>query len=643
MSERSWLLRAAVRRILADAPLPPATWTSVIRRSAVVVACFLVGWAVGDLSAGVLAAFGALQASLFEAVLPLGRLVRLLLLVLIGCACTVFLGLFIGGTWWAVIVLALVAYAFGATAGLSPAAMTVGLSALAVGVIFAGMPVDSGALAAERAGIVTCGVAVQALAWVAAWRPERRRFVRHALANVLRTDVRMLHAPAVEVASLVKSHAQLEAAQAALDSAGFTAEVDHRHRAVLSRAVVVTRSITAWLVIDAPSEHDRIEVGLRLQAQLRRLEHRRTSAAASASHAPADSLARAESPAPSRAALALDAAICELEQAITDLLLGTDGLTGDLVISVRPQAAPPPVHLAAVGRALWPGRISRHGLRMALGIGIAEALTVAAPFAHSFWLPLTVVFTLRSDWSFTLIRGLTRTMGNLIAVIVLPALLIAVGENLVAIAVALFLLSAITFRTMFGNYSIASFGLAGAVLLLDYTLDPSESLFVLRIAAAVAGALLSLAVVVAVPNWSSADATVQVQTLVGILTSWRAAIRQRLTSGSLDLVTIERCLATARHALVALDQTSTGTLLEPRRGERGTRLAMITASGIAEFAALAAITTVVMTDDQSGPGSDVPVSDAPVSDVVAQARLDEASTAFDAAVTAWQESVSRPA
>lgn len=78
MAERLWFLREAVRRILADAPPPPATWPSVARRVLVVAAFFVAGVIAGDLSTLVLACFGAVQVGLMEAALPFRQLVRLL-------------------------------------------------------------------------------------------------------------------------------------------------------------------------------------------------------------------------------------------------------------------------------------------------------------------------------------------------------------------------------------------------------------------------------------------------------------------------------------------------------------------------------------------------------------------------------------
>lgn len=618
MSERSWLLRDATSRILADAPLPPATWLSVARRAFVLVACFAVGLALGDLHAGVIAAFGALQVALVEAALPLRSLIRLIGLLGLACIVAVFVALLLGGTWWAVIALTLLAYVFGATGALSPAAMTIGISGLAVGVIFAGMPAQTPALALQSTAYFAAGIAAQSLAWLAVWSTERRRFIRHALANKLRTDVRLLRGPAIDIAGLIKTHAQVDVANEAISAAKLGAADDRRARMVLSSAIELTRAIIAWMVLDAPSEAGRIALGVHLECQIRRLDSIRSPRAHGS---------RAFD---GQATPAITSALAQLDAAISGLDDGGDSARAPLVSSAQPSNARAHVSARSIVHALWPGAISRHGLRMAIGVGSAEAIALAFPAAHSFWLPLTVVFTLRPDWTFTVIRGFTRTLGNLGAVIVLPALLMALGNHNVAVTLALAVLSSITFRYFYGNYAIASFGLAGTVLLLDSTLAPDGDLFVVRIVAAILGSLIALAVAFAMPTWSSADGPRQVRELADALARWRSALGERLAvDGVLEHAELDECNADARRALVRLDQTSTGALLEPRRDRRAIEYALVTAAGTHEVAALVAVSMVAMTA--------APLSEHAVGDLVTRARLRETTAAFDSAVAALEQ------
>ena len=173
MTERTWLLREVLRRVIAVAPLPPATWPSVARRVLVVVTFFVVGVTLGELSTTIAACFGALQVGLVEAALPFRRLARLLLALSVVCVVTVTVAMLLAGTWWAVVGIAALAYVFGSTAGISANTMTIGISSLALAVIFAGVPRAAAEVPAV-AGWVALGVATQAVCWLILWKPERR-------------------------------------------------------------------------------------------------------------------------------------------------------------------------------------------------------------------------------------------------------------------------------------------------------------------------------------------------------------------------------------------------------------------------------------------------------------------------------------
>lgn len=190
MSTRALLARDALRRAIADAPPAPAAWLSVARRSAVVVVIFLAGIATSELDLAVLACFGALQVGLLEAALPLRKLIRLMVLLVLATGAAVFIAMLVGGTWWMVAYIAVLAYVFGSTAGLGPVFATVGITVLALAVIFSGMP-QTPQVALQHAGWVAVGAAIQGLAAIALWRVERQAFVRRALAIKLRSDVRL--------------------------------------------------------------------------------------------------------------------------------------------------------------------------------------------------------------------------------------------------------------------------------------------------------------------------------------------------------------------------------------------------------------------------------------------------------------------
>ena len=617
MTERGWLLRDAVLRIMADAPLPPATWPSVARRVVVVLGCVVAGLVLGDPQAGILAAFGAVQVGLIEAALPLRSLLRMLALLLLACLSSVFVALLLGGTWWIVPILGIIAYLFGATAGLSPSAMSIGISTLALAVIFAGMPQDlPGAI--RDTICIGSGMLAQAIAWLLVWRPERMWFMRRALANKLRSDVRMLRTGDLDVPTLVRAHAQTDAAVSAIIRAGLPEDQERRLLETLSAMVRLSRALIAWLILRSPGEADRIAVGLELQTQIRRLSGLR----------PAGTRPDVTIPGETMSVEGLREAVDGLDRAVDDQLAGRPP-TGTPLIGPSAAAEPPPAHRSLLAVLLPDGRPSRYGLRMLIGITVAQAIAMVFPAGHGFWLPLTVVFTLRPDWTFTVIRGLNRTVGNLAAVIFLPSVFFLFGGSSVILLIPLAVLSALAFRFLMGNYVIASFGLAGSVLVLDYALEPGTDLLFTRVVAVILGSLFSLVVALAIPSWSSSTGPQQAAELIACIRRWRHDVTTRLTTGTgVDDITLDADIAATRRALLQLDPTSTGALLEPRRQVHAIELALLMATGVREVAALLASSAVALMAPDLEPERG--------QRVIERSRLPERAAAFDRAAAAYR-------
>ena len=188
---------------------------------------------------------------------------------------------------------------------------------------------------------------------------------------------------------------------------------------------------------------------------------------------------------------------------------------------------------------------------MAVGVGLAEAITLIVLLGHSFWLPLTVVFVLRPDWSFTVVRGVNRLAGHLVAVAAVPALLLILSTSPWAMLVILIGLAAVTFRWFFGNYAIANFALAGTILLLGYATNPVNDLFAARFVSTLLGALIALLVVPAIPTWARPVAPGQVEALVALLNRWRSDVMKRSQDpASVTTSDLETDVAEARHALI---------------------------------------------------------------------------------------------
>ena len=559
MTPRLWCLREQVRLVVTGAPAPPATWSSVLRRVIVVAAFFATGIFTHDLATWALCCFGAVQLGTIDVALPFRRLIGMLALTITSITATVFVAMCLGGTWWSVLFIAGVAYTYGYLERGGGAAAVASLGALALGVILAGEPRLPGP-AAAAAGLVALGMLVQALAWLAVSRHERRAMVRRSIALKLRSVAALLRDVDTPPATQAAGHAETQRMVSTIDRAGLPPDQLVLLLRCASDALSTSRAATAWMHLRAPGAAERLAVSTRLRRAARRL-----NGPAWRREPREDSLPTVDdSWAITRALL------CELDRvdaSVEGLISGQAvpeppdplGLSRSLVDRTR-QAG---VQGITTLTRLRSGSV-RHGVRMAVGVGIAEALSITVPAAHSFWLPLTVVFTLKPDWSFTVVRGFTRTLGNLAAVLLVPTLMLALGGSGWGLLAVLAALSAVTFRWFFGNYIWASFGLAGTVLVLDFAMEPGAGLFAARIVATIVGALLSLAVASVMSGRVSGEAGEKVRALAQAFASWTTDARASVSEQAVPVERLEAGLMDARRALVDFEPVASAVVFELR-------------------------------------------------------------------------------
>ena len=160
------------------------------------------------------------------------------------------------------------------------------------------------------------------------------------------------------------------------------------------------------------------------------------------------------------------------------------------------------------------------GFDSATAIMVAQAVALLTGLGHSFWIPLTVVFVVKPDWSFTVVRSTSRFLGNLAAVVLIPLLLLAAADAPWAMIAALFAISLVAFRYFTANYIAASFGVAGTILILDQALAPNADLYVWRVAATVIGTVIGLLARCRHPDLEQQGMTGQLGSLVGDLAAW---------------------------------------------------------------------------------------------------------------------------
>ncbi len=521
-----------------EAPWPQATWLSVVRRSLVTAGFLAGGLITGHLDMWVFGAFGALQLGLGEAALPFWRLLRLIVLTVAAMGAVAFLGATLSGTWWTVLLLGVVAFLQGASVTVGPLPRTVGIGALAMGVIFAGLgDIDPG----QATTWLVIGACSQGLLWLILWSVERDRSVRLVLANSVRSIARIARSEDVTGRASSLASAAVDEARSTITSSGVSYRTHAFHVADLIDEV--RRTTVAWQVLHRPGYGSRLSVFQRLRHSVGLL--REGPAPPSVGPAPQGSWAVSR----------------HLAEQIEALDVAIDRISEP---DPTPPAAPPPARWSDWG-GLTPGTSEfRHGLRMALAIAIAQAVSLLIPTEHAFWIPLTCVFVVKPDWSFTLIRSVARVTGNLLAVLLVPFALGAIAGYPVAVVLLVIGISAIAFRYFSGNYILSSFGIAGTILVLDQTLDPTAAIYDLRLLFTVIGAVIGIMVSALVPSLRGRSATSLLGSVLRGLDEWsRQVCGGLLDPAGFDFAASREAGERERGHLIRLRPAVEAALLEP--------------------------------------------------------------------------------
>lgn len=564
----------AVSEIGRDSTEPQwsaANWLSILRRALVLTAVFAAGLLTGHLSTAIFAAFGALQLGLIEAMLPRLGLLKLLIVNVLSLTLVAFVAAGLGGTWWTVLLLGALAMVHGSNvdSGLLP--MVTSLGCLIIAVIFAGLP--SAASQAPTAALwFALGATLQSLVWLITAGAERSRSVRRMLANNVREVQRMLRGGQVNGWQSHTANLDSEHTAAALAGAGLPRREFQQASAVVEATGQLHRSVVAWRILKDPGWSDRLIVDESL---------RRTVAALDESVSRSRGFSTTP-PAFASRNWAVDVALLDSLRDVQACVLGMrspDNATASAPSPPDQLAPTPPVaaetappgsslttEAAITLRSLRPGSpFFRHGIRLALGIMIAQSVALLLGIGHSFWIPLTVVFVIKPDWSFTVVRSTSRFLGNLAAVVLIPLLLLAARDADWALIAVLAAISIVAFRYFTANYIAASFGVAGTILILDQALAADRELYLWRIAATIIGTAIALLVAIAIPTWRSNGTDERLGLLTATLASWSGAVFDGLIRPA-D-IRAEALLAKGRQLrsqLLDLVPRSTAALTEPR-------------------------------------------------------------------------------
>ncbi len=115
-------------------------------------------------------------------------------------------------------------------------------------------------------------------------------------------------------------------------------------------------------------------------------------------------------------------ALQALDAALRTAVDAVAGRPADPETAVRTAPVPPPDPWRLRVRLLSHQSV-RYGLRVALCIAVAEAVTAGVPLNRGYWVPMTVAFVLKPDLGSVFLRAVSRSVGTVLGVAVTAALL----------------------------------------------------------------------------------------------------------------------------------------------------------------------------------------------------------------------------
>ncbi|MFD7323118.1 FUSC family protein [Streptomyces sp. NPDC059875] len=442
----------------APAPIP---WAAVVRASVALAAPLAVGLAVDEPVYGALVSMGALSGVIGDTADAYRmRFYNIAVPQLFGALGVTLGSLVFGQGWLAVIVLTLVALVSGMISSIGAVASVSGLLLLLNAVVGAGLPMPEPWW--KPALLLTLGGAVVLVLTLLGWPWRRGVPERAAVAGTYRTLADLLEAAGTD--------AYDEKRQAV------TTSLNQSYDLVLARRTRV---------------HGRAPALVRLLAQLNVVIP--LVEAAPAAHFAARRFHR---PLPAE----IPAAVRELADAIEEGRTGTPVL--DLPEATRPsekavdqalrhaatvvhKAEPNPynvddrlgrpaalrVRVRRTARAVLFSEASwRYGLRLALCIGLAQALVSLIDVPRSYWVALTVTFVLKPDFGSVFSRAVLRALGTAAGLVVAALVLSEVPRGWWDVPVMLVLAGLIPAFSAKG-YAFQTAAITPVILLLSDLLN----------------------------------------------------------------------------------------------------------------------------------------------------------------------------
>ncbi len=276
-----------------------------------------------------------------------------------------------------------------------------------------------------------------------------------------------------------------------------------------------------------------------------------------------------------------DAVITSETSAAAEVFAGQLRLVARLATSSTPEGlerftkheSAQPIHLRLTG---WLSTLRanldigsatfRHALRLAVCVGMAEAIGRAVSWQRSYWIPMTVAVILKPDFTTTFSRGLLRLSGTLggllLATLIYHALPASALSQLLLVGCFTFLLR------MYGpaNYGIFSFAVSGLIVfLIAETGVPPGQVVVLRGVNTLVGGVLAVLAYLLWPTWERKRVSEVFAEVIDATRLYFHALMEHFSASSeQDIDTVEEARQAWRRARSNVEASVDHVSSEPR-------------------------------------------------------------------------------
>ncbi|MFF1380680.1 FUSC family protein [Streptomyces sp. NPDC058308] len=461
-----WLVRSLKPQ---SAPIP---WAAVARASVAMALPLALGILAGQPSYGALASMGALSGVIGDTADAYRmRIFNIAVPQLFGALGVTLGSLVFGHGWVAVGAVTLVALVSGMMSTIGAVASVSGLLLLLNSVVGAGLPMPGqwwlAPLLMTGGGLLVLALAL--LAWpLRSGVPERA-----AVAASYRSVAALLDAAGTDAYGEART-AVTAALNQSYDLVLARRTRDHGRNPELVRLVAQLNALTPVIeaapAADQAARHACVRLPAEVPDAVRALAAavERGGTAHAAGGGPGAARAAARIPeAQDHATRALDHAVLHAAETLEDpdplgVIETEDRLGRPAALRVRARRAARNVVLSSTS---W-----RYGLRLALCIGIAQALVSLVDVPRSYWVALTVTFVLKPDFGSVFSRAVLRALGTAAGLVVAAAVLAEVPHGWWDVPVMMLLAPLIPALTTRG-YGYQTAAITPVILLLSDILN----------------------------------------------------------------------------------------------------------------------------------------------------------------------------